>query len=238
MHCEYYTDDQGLSLKVKRLQILQTQHPLLKRRSHLYRAPDARFCYFIGMPTQQRPPGAYTRHVAAVIRDHRERLGIDITELARQLSESGRPTHRATASRMESGTRAITVDDLEALGRVFGVAPAAFLPRGTASICEMYGHTWNGGAATTAVAPPTDPNKRRVDVPEIKKLPPDSKGRTRYRAVVDAGTDPETGKRRQLTVTRPKRKEVENEVNRISHQRDAGTLILPSNTTVTNLVDI
>ncbi|MGW4025212.1 hypothetical protein [Streptomyces sp. NPDC005009] len=36
----------------------------------------------------------------------------------------------------------------------------------------------------------------------IKKLPPDAKGQVRYRFVVDAGTDPETGKRKQLRLNR------------------------------------
>ncbi|MEV5958504.1 Arm DNA-binding domain-containing protein [Streptomyces sp. NPDC051987] len=35
----------------------------------------------------------------------------------------------------------------------------------------------------------------------IKKLPPNLKGKVRYRFVVDAGIDPETGKRKQLRRT-------------------------------------
>lgn len=35
----------------------------------------------------------------------------------------------------------------------------------------------------------------------IKKLPPNAKGQIRYRFVVDVGTHPATGKRKQLTRT-------------------------------------
>ncbi|MFF0794702.1 Arm DNA-binding domain-containing protein [Streptomyces spiralis] len=44
---------------------------------------------------------------------------------------------------------------------------------------------------------------RRVSIlsDPIKKLPPNSKGKVRYRFVVDAGIDPETGKRKQLRRT-------------------------------------
>ncbi|MFC8517504.1 tyrosine-type recombinase/integrase [Streptomyces sp. NPDC057257] len=71
----------------------------------------------------------------------------------------------------------------------------------------------------------------------IKKLPPNAKGQTRYRFVVDAGTDPATGKRRQLTVTRDTLKEAKAEYARIVSQRNTGTLVLPSKLTVADLVD-
>ncbi|WP_433855070.1 site-specific integrase [Streptomyces kronopolitis] len=69
-------------------------------------------------------------------------------------------------------------------------------------------------------------------MPEVKKLPPDSKGRVRYRAVVDIGRDPATGKRKQVTVTKPTAKEVKAEVARMTHQRDTATLIMPNKATV------
>jgi transcriptional regulator with XRE-family HTH domain len=84
--------------------------------------------YYGNMPTQQRPPGPYTKHVAATVRDLRQRAGLTTAQLARLLTETGRPTHQTTATRLESGDRAITVDDLEALARVFGIRPAALLP--------------------------------------------------------------------------------------------------------------
>jgi len=72
----------------------------------------------------------------------------------------------------------------------------------------------------------------------IKKLAPNSKGKTRYRFVVDVGVHPVTGKRRQLTVTRDTLTEAKNEYARIVSQRNAGTLIAPSKLTVADLVDM
>ena len=73
-------------------------------------------------------------------------------------------------------------------------------------------------------------------MPEVKKLAPDAKGRTRYRAVVDIGRDPATGKRKQVTVTKPTAKEVKAEVARLTHQRDTGALIMPNKVTVSEWV--
>ncbi|SCK37301.1 Site-specific recombinase XerD [Streptomyces sp. WMMB 714] len=70
----------------------------------------------------------------------------------------------------------------------------------------------------------------------IKKLPPNAKGQVRYRFVVDAGTDPITGKRRQLTVTRNTLTEAKNEYGRIVNERATGQLVLPSKTTVADLM--
>lgn len=61
-------------------------------------------------------------------------------------------------------------------------------------------------------------------------------GKTRYRFVVDVGRD-ETGKRKQLTITKDTKKEAEAEYARIRHQRDAGTLIIPNKITVGEWVD-
>ncbi|MFE5140286.1 tyrosine recombinase XerC [Streptomyces fagopyri] len=61
-------------------------------------------------------------------------------------------------------------------------------------------------------------------------------GKTRYRTVVDAGLDA-NGKRIQITITRDKKSEVEDERDRIRHQRRAGTLILPSKITVAEWLD-
>lgn len=88
---------------------------------------------------------------------------------------------------------------------------------------------------------------------EIKKIVLGS-GKVRYRAVVDIGSeqkmdpvsrrpiiDEATGKpvmkRKQLTITKDKRKEVENEINRIQHQRSTGQFILPSKITVSEWID-
>ncbi|MBZ6252175.1 site-specific integrase [Streptomyces olivaceus] len=74
-------------------------------------------------------------------------------------------------------------------------------------------------------------------MPEIKKLPPNRKGQIRYRAVVDIGRDPATGGRKQVTVTRPTAKAVKAEINRLAHQRDAGTLVAPSKITLGEWLD-
>jgi integrase len=80
-------------------------------------------------------------------------------------------------------------------------------------------------------------------------------GKVRYRAVVDGGyipktdkatgevlTDPETGEpllqRKQITITRDTKTEVKEERARIIHQRAAGTLVLPTAVTVSDLIDM
>ncbi|GAB2325607.1 tyrosine-type recombinase/integrase [Streptomyces variabilis] len=70
---------------------------------------------------------------------------------------------------------------------------------------------------------------------EIKKITLRN-GKTRYRTVVDAGTD-ENGKRVQLTITRDTKAEVKAERDRIQHQRRAGTLIVPSKITLGEWLD-
>ena len=52
----------------------------------------------------------------------------------------------------------------------------------------------------------------------------------RYRLVVDIGTDPITGKRRQYTGTFEKLKEAKNELARIRHERATGTFVQPDKT--------
>ena len=87
---------------------------------------------------------------------------------------------------------------------------------------------------------------------EIKKVVLGS-GKVRYRTVVDVGyepktdkageviTDPQTGKpvmkRKQLTITKDKKKEVEAEVARIRGQMAAGTYIAKSDMTVAEWLD-
>lgn len=62
--------------------------------------------------------------------------------------------------------------------------------------------------------------------PGIKKITYAS-GKVVYRAVVDAGPDPATGRRRQLTITRRTLRDAKAERARLQHDRDAGTLIAP-----------
>ncbi|MFI7148410.1 tyrosine-type recombinase/integrase [Nonomuraea sp. NPDC050022] len=61
-------------------------------------------------------------------------------------------------------------------------------------------------------------------------------GTTRYRFVVDIGRD-ENGKRQQLTVTTDTKTQAKNELARITHQRNTGTLVAPSGMTVNELLD-
>ena len=73
-------------------------------------------------------------------------------------------------------------------------------------------------------------------MPEIKKIVLAS-GKARYRAVVDIGRDPETGRRRQKTITLDRRKDVVDEINRIGHQRRTGDYVQPSTLTVDEALD-
>ncbi|MFG2506779.1 tyrosine-type recombinase/integrase [Streptomyces rubiginosohelvolus] len=72
-------------------------------------------------------------------------------------------------------------------------------------------------------------------MPEIKKVT--ARGKTRYRFVVDIGVDPETKKRRQLTVTKDTLTEAKGELARIQHQQATGRFVAPSKMTVEQLVD-
>ena len=73
-------------------------------------------------------------------------------------------------------------------------------------------------------------------MPEIRKIALGS-GKVRYRAVVDVGRDPDTGRRLQKTITRDRRREVAEEVARIAHQRRTGDYVLPSTLTVDEALD-
>lgn len=80
---------------------------------------------------------------------------------------------------------------------------------------------------------------RRVSIlsDPIKKLPPNSKGKVRYRFVVDAGIDPETGKRRQLRRTFDSLKEARAEYANITNRRHDGSLVPPNKITVNEWLD-
>jgi integrase len=77
---------------------------------------------------------------------------------------------------------------------------------------------------------------RILSVP-IKKLPPNAKGQIRYRFVVDVGTDPVTGKRKQLTRTFDTLKEAKAEYARITNRRHEGTFVAPNKITVNEWLD-
>ena len=61
--------------------------------------------------------------------------------------------------------------------------------------------------------------------------------RTRYRFVVDIGTDPATGKRRQITKTYDGKREAERELVRILNEVRVGTFAGPSKVTVAEYLD-
>jgi integrase len=63
-----------------------------------------------------------------------------------------------------------------------------------------------------------------------------SDGTVRYRLVVDIGRD-ENGRRQQLTRTFDTKREARAELSRIRHQRNEGTYVKPSKTTVSELLD-
>ncbi|MEV8019815.1 tyrosine-type recombinase/integrase [Streptomyces sp. NPDC086554] len=71
----------------------------------------------------------------------------------------------------------------------------------------------------------------------IKKLPPNAKGQVRYRFVVDVGTDPATGKRKQLTRTLGTLKEAKAEYARITVRRYEGALVPRNKMTVNEWLD-
>lgn len=62
-------------------------------------------------------------------------------------------------------------------------------------------------------------------------------GSIRYRIVFDAGRDPETGRRRQLTRTFGKKKDAQAELDRVGHQRAEGTYVPPSKLTLNAMLD-
>ncbi|WP_405436691.1 site-specific integrase [Streptomyces avidinii] len=71
---------------------------------------------------------------------------------------------------------------------------------------------------------------------EIKKVILGN-GKTRYRFVIDVGTD-DNGKRKQLTVTKDTLTEAKNERARLQHERSTGQLVMPSKVTVAELLDL
>ena len=62
-------------------------------------------------------------------------------------------------------------------------------------------------------------------------------GRVRYRIVTEAGRDPETGKRRQLTQTFDRKKDALAELARVQHERHKGTYVAPSKLTLNVMLD-
>jgi integrase len=72
--------------------------------------------------------------------------------------------------------------------------------------------------------------------PAIRKIE-HKDGSVVYRAMAEGGRDPVTGKRKQVTITRPTRREVQAELDRIGHGRNTGAYVAPSRVTVNDLLD-
>lgn len=62
-------------------------------------------------------------------------------------------------------------------------------------------------------------------------------GTTVYRFVIDVGRDPETDKRKQLTVTRDTKKEADAEYKRVGHEVNTGKFVRPSRVTTGKFLD-
>ncbi|MEV3857687.1 site-specific integrase [Streptomyces sp. NPDC050095] len=71
----------------------------------------------------------------------------------------------------------------------------------------------------------------------IKRLPPNSKGKVRYRFVVDVGVDPDSGKRKQVMRTFDTLKEARAEYAKIANRRNEGTFVPPIKMTVNEWLD-
>ncbi|MFJ6852175.1 helix-turn-helix domain-containing protein [Streptomyces sp. NPDC091271] len=100
------------------------------------------------MPTTRRPLGPTTRHVAASIRQLRTEFGMSTTTMAGRLEALGHPISQSGVTRLETGQRQITVDDLTAVATVLGVVPAALLPCTRAQeaadgACRVNGHSYD-----------------------------------------------------------------------------------------------
>ncbi|MFJ9030021.1 helix-turn-helix domain-containing protein [Streptomyces sp. NPDC102274] len=102
------------------------------------------------MPKTTRPWGELTKQVARTVRDLRERRQWTTDDLSRRLTEAGYPLAQSGVTRLESGGRRITVDDLEALAAVFGVHPTALLSSGAppADPCAVHGHSYDNREIT------------------------------------------------------------------------------------------
>jgi transcriptional regulator with XRE-family HTH domain len=82
-------------------------------------------CNTVKMPAPIKPPGVVGDHVRANLR--RLRRGISTYELARRLEAAGWKINPDGITRIETGDRRVTVDDLVALAVVLGVSPNALL---------------------------------------------------------------------------------------------------------------
>ena len=73
-------------------------------------------------------------------------------------------------------------------------------------------------------------------MPEVRRITLGS-GKVRYRAVVDVGRDPESGRRLQRTITEDRRRDVVEAIARITHQRRTGDYVQPSTLTLAEAFD-
>lgn len=76
------------------------------------------------------PESSFSNHVPQIVGrliGLREMRGMSQAEAARRAVELGHPTHRSTITRIESGERRPTVEDLFALAAVYRVSPTELL---------------------------------------------------------------------------------------------------------------
>jgi len=78
----------------------------------------------LGTPEEQlRPSDVF----ATRLREIRDDRGFSQAELARRMTEAGRPMSKAALLRIEKGTRGLSLDEAVALAELLGVAPAHML---------------------------------------------------------------------------------------------------------------
>jgi transcriptional regulator with XRE-family HTH domain len=73
------------------------------------------------------PPNTARKWVGQNVRSHRERLGLNITQLAERVSACGIPVERSQVSKIESGQTNVDVEKLLALAAALDVIPDRLL---------------------------------------------------------------------------------------------------------------
>lgn len=85
------------------------------------------------------PLGRAGEEARANLERIRTARGLGYAELSRRLQEAGRNIPPLGLSRIERGERRIDIDDLEALSRALGVAPAELAPSLSSTADEAVG---------------------------------------------------------------------------------------------------
>jgi transcriptional regulator with XRE-family HTH domain len=85
------------------------------------------------MANAPKEAGPTAQRVAANVRALRKARGLDLADVAAQLTKLGQPIGLTGVSKIELGTRRVDVDDLVALAAVLRVSPSRLLLPATAS---------------------------------------------------------------------------------------------------------